>query len=134
MRQANHGGCACSAIHHDSDSAATRSAIDWLGLAATPAFALMALLASVPGHSAADLICSTAHGGSVLTGMVPMYLLMATFHSAPWLKLVASRRQGLRARENIVSTDHHLDQEDIDHAQSNRSARRMAEGAARTAR
>jgi hypothetical protein len=93
MGQANHGGCACSAIHHDSDSAATRSAIDWLGLAATPAFALMALLASVPGHSAADLICSTAHGGSVLAGMVPMYVLMATFHSAPWLKLVSSRRQ-----------------------------------------
>jgi len=25
--------------------------------------------------------------------MVPMYLLMSAFHSAPWLKLIASRRR-----------------------------------------
>jgi len=26
-----------------------------------------------------------------LGGMVPMYLLMSAFHSAPWLKLIAGR-------------------------------------------
>jgi hypothetical protein len=26
--------------------------------------------------------------------MVPMYLLMSAFHSAPWLKLVTGRRNG----------------------------------------
>jgi hypothetical protein len=30
--------------------------------------------------------------------MVAMYLLMSAFHSAPWLKLVASRRIGGRRR------------------------------------
>jgi len=134
MGQANHGGCTCSAIHHDNGSATARGAADWLGLAATPVFALMALLAYVPGGGAADLICSTAHGGSVLAGMVPMYVLMATFHSAPWLKLVSSRRQGLRSREDIVFTGHHRNEETTDHAQSDRSARRMTESAARTGR
>jgi hypothetical protein len=33
---------------------------------------------------------------SALTGMVPMYLLMSAFHSAPWLKLISSRRSGAR--------------------------------------
>jgi hypothetical protein len=28
--------------------------------------------------------------------MVPMYLLMSAFHLAPWLKLVASQRNGAR--------------------------------------
>ena len=108
MGQVNQDGCACSAIHDDTGNATARSAADWLGLAATPVFALMALLAYVPGSGAADLICSAAHGGSTLTGMVPMYLLMAIFHSAPWLKLAASRRHGLRPRGSIVPTDHHL--------------------------
>lgn len=134
MGQANHDGCACSAIRGDTTNATARSTADWLRLAATPVFALMALLGYVPGNGAADLICSAAHGGSALSGMVPMYLLMATFHSAPWLKLVASRRHGLRPRENIVSIDHHLDEEDFDHAQSRGFARGLAEGAARTAR
>jgi hypothetical protein len=26
--------------------------------------------------------------------MVPMYLLMSAFHTAPWLKLISSRRGG----------------------------------------
>jgi hypothetical protein len=29
--------------------------------------------------------------------MVPMYLLMTAFHSAPWLKLISGRRSGARA-------------------------------------
>jgi hypothetical protein len=28
--------------------------------------------------------------------MVPMYLLMSVFHSAPWLKLILGRRSGAR--------------------------------------
>jgi len=62
----------------------------WLSLAAAPTFAVMALLTGVLGGGAPDMLCSAAHGASPLSGMVPMYLLMSAFHSAPWLKLIAS--------------------------------------------
>ena len=65
-----------------------RGAGRWLGLAAAPAFALMALLTGALGGGAPDVLCSAAHDASSLSGMVPMYLLMSAFHSAPWLKLV----------------------------------------------
>ena len=65
----------------------------WLGLAAAPTFAIMALLAGV-GGGPADVLCSAAHGSSPLSGMVPMYLLMAAFHSPPWLKLISNRQGG----------------------------------------
>jgi hypothetical protein len=53
----------------------------------------MALLTAVFGGGAPDVLCS-AQGASPLGGMVPMYLLMSAFHSAPWLKLIAGRRSG----------------------------------------
>jgi hypothetical protein len=66
----------------------TRGAAGWLGLAAAPVFAIMALMTGVWGGSPSDMLCSDMHGGSVLSGMVPMYLLMSLFHAAPWLKLI----------------------------------------------
>jgi hypothetical protein len=71
-------------------------AVDWLCLAAAPIFASMALLTGVRGGGPPDMLCSAAHDASPLSGMVPMYLLMCVFHSAPWLKLVSSRRSGAR--------------------------------------
>lgn len=70
----------------------TFRAADWLCLAAAPTFALMALLTCVLGGGPADMICSAAHGGSPLGGMVPMYWLMSAFHAAPWLRLISRRR------------------------------------------
>jgi hypothetical protein len=70
------------------------SAAGWLSLAAAPTFAIMALLTSVLGNGAPDMLCSAMHGTSPLSGMVPMYLLMSAFHSAPWLKLISGRRSG----------------------------------------
>ncbi len=61
---------------------------DWLCLAAAPTFATMALVTAVSGGH--DMMCMS--GASVLSGMVPMYLLMAAFHLAPWLRLVARQR------------------------------------------
>jgi hypothetical protein len=66
-------------------------ASNWLHFAATPTFAIMALLSAVDGGPT-DMFCSTMHGGSPLTGMVAMYVLMSIFHSRPWLKLISSWR------------------------------------------
>ncbi len=68
----------------------TLGAADWICLAAAPTFAIMALLTAVAGGSAPDMVCSAADA-SPLGGMVPMYLLMSAFHSAPWLKLISRR-------------------------------------------
>lgn len=67
-------------------------AAGWLGLAAAPVFAIMALITGVWDGSQPDMLCSAMHGGSVLSGMVPMYLLMSLFHAAPWLKLITCTR------------------------------------------
>jgi hypothetical protein len=76
-----------------SDNAAALGAADWVCLAAAPTFAIMALLTGVLGGGPPDF-CSAAHDASPLSGMVPMYMLMSAFHSAPWLKLISSRRSG----------------------------------------
>jgi hypothetical protein len=34
------------------------------------------------------MLCGAA---SPLTGMIPMYILMSAFHTAPWLKLISNR-------------------------------------------
>ena len=70
--------------------AAARHLARWLGLAATPTFAIMAGATALLGNSSADILCVAGHG-SVLGGMVPMYLLMSAFHSGVWLRLIAER-------------------------------------------
>jgi hypothetical protein len=83
------------AIRHQSSAATARGAADWLSLAAAPTFAVMALLtADLSGG--AEPLCSLSEHDSLISGMVPMYLLMSAFHSGAWLKLVDSRRNGAR--------------------------------------
>jgi hypothetical protein len=67
-------------------------AADWLALAAAPTFAFMALLTAVPGSGPLEMLCSTAPGASLFTGMGLMYLLMSAFHLGPWLRLISGRR------------------------------------------
>jgi hypothetical protein len=76
------GGGSCNA-------GIARLAADLLSLAAAPTFATMALSTACLGGGA-DPLCS-AHG-SPMSGMVPMYLLMTTFHAGPWLKLIPNQR------------------------------------------
>ena len=71
---------------------ASRDASAWLGLAAAPAFAVLALLTAARADGPAAMLCSTAHDAWSLGGMVPMYALMSVFHAGPWLRLVAARR------------------------------------------
>ena len=69
---------------------------DWLCLAAAPTFATMALLTAAYGGP--DMMCMPGPGASLLSGMVPMYLLMATFHLAPWLRFLNPDAKILEAR------------------------------------
>ena len=92
MSGAHASGGAVGAIRHDIRAAAGRGVADWLALFAAPTFAIMALLTATGGQP--QLLCSAAHLGSPLGGMVPMYLLMSAFHSGPWLKLISGRRSG----------------------------------------
>jgi hypothetical protein len=75
-----------------SPMAAPIGAADWLGLAAMPSFALMALLTGVLGSGMPDLICMAAPDLAPLNGMALMYGLMSLFHAGPWLRLISGRR------------------------------------------
>ncbi len=93
MSEAQTAGGARRAFRPRSGDAVALGAADWLALAAAPTFAIMAVLTwGLDGGRVATL-CSAAHAGFSLSGMVPMYLLMSAFHSPPWLKLVSSRRR-----------------------------------------
>jgi hypothetical protein len=67
-----------------------------LSLLAAPAFAGMALLTIAFDGGQMPMMCSAGQDGFALGGMVPMYLLMSAFHSAPWLKLVSNGRTAER--------------------------------------
>ena|SRR5437868_816187 len=81
------------AIRSENGNSAAKGAAEFLYLAAAPSFATMALLTCVLGGGSADALCSTT-GTSLLSGMVPMYLLISAFHTAPWLKLISSQGGG----------------------------------------
>ena len=61
----------------------------WLPFAAAPVFTIMALVTAA--QEGGMPFCSA---GAVpgLGGMAPMYLLMAVFHSTPWLKAISRQR------------------------------------------
>ncbi len=69
-------------------------ATDWLSLGAAPTFAFMAALTGILGGGAPETLCSAASHAAPFSGMVPMYVLMSAFHSAPWLKLISGWRSG----------------------------------------
>jgi hypothetical protein len=83
------------ASRDDEGAIAALGLAEVLCLGATPTFAILALLTGL-GGSPPDMLCSAAQDASPLSGMLTMYLLMSAFHSAPWLKLVSSRRSGAR--------------------------------------
>ncbi|HEV2513847.1 MAG TPA: hypothetical protein VGV07_01245 [Devosia sp.] len=62
--------------------------IPMLAFAATPLFALLALVSAV-GMSGPS-ICSSTLPLLPINDMALMYLLMSIFHAAPWLRLLAT--------------------------------------------
>jgi hypothetical protein len=94
--------------HDDKGATAARGLAEWLCLAATPTFAIMALLTGL-GGSPMDSLCSSGHG-IPLSGMVTMYLLMSAFHSPPWLNLICGARstRGTPAKKPVKSLRHPL--------------------------
>lgn len=91
MTEACHTNSTRAASSDDEGAAAALGIAKWLRLAATPTFAIMALMTGVLGGGSMDMLCSAGQG-SPLSGMVTMYLLMSAFHLAPWLKLISARR------------------------------------------
>lgn len=79
-----------SASHDDERPRVALGLAEWLCFAATPTFAILALLTALSGGSPMDGLCSSGSWVS-LGGMAPMYLLMSAFHSPPWLKLISGR-------------------------------------------
>jgi hypothetical protein len=92
-RGAQYRGCV------GSGSTSAAGAAGWLSLAAAPVFALMALWTGLFGQ--ADVLCLSMRDAS-LDGMVLMYTLMSIFHAAPWIKLIASRRNAARGSPSVI--------------------------------
>jgi hypothetical protein len=84
---------------------AAHGTADWLGLAAAPTFATMALLTAVLGDGPQDVLCSAMPDVSLLTGMAWMYMLMSAIHSAPWLRLIPHRRSIARKFRSPVPSE-----------------------------
>jgi hypothetical protein len=110
MSEAYPGGRAGVANRCDSGQAIALRATEWLGLAAAPTFAIMALHTAIHDGGMADMLCSAAHGVSPLCGMTAMYLLMSAFHSAAWLKLISGRRSAANRSSQMgrswIAEDH----------------------------
>ena len=64
----------------------SRDVAGWLGLAASPSFALMGW---IPGNDVEAMMGSSPHGVLPIGGMTWMYFLMSLFHLSPWLRLAS---------------------------------------------
>jgi hypothetical protein len=93
--------------HHDVDTCAgsghgAPGLAHWLGLAAAPTFAIMALWTDFFSGQP-DMLCMAMQESSPISRMTVMYLLMSAFHVAPWLRFISSRRSGASRAPGLVS-------------------------------
>jgi hypothetical protein len=87
-------------MRHDGETCArggyaASGVAEWLGLAAAPTFAIMALWTEC-FDGKPDMLCMAMQGASPISGMTVMYLLMSALNSSPWLKLISGRRNEVR--------------------------------------
>ena len=92
-------------VRHDANTCtgsgdAAPGLASWLGLAGAPTFALMALWSAF-FSSQPDMLCTATQDSAPMSGMTLMYLLMSAFHSSPWLKLIANRRNNARGSRAV---------------------------------
>jgi hypothetical protein len=80
-----------------------RGSAGWLGLAASPTFALMAWIAANDATPIA--FCASASHILPVDGMTTMYLLMSLFHLSPWFKLASEPRATARLTDNPSKGD-----------------------------
>jgi len=73
-----------------SDPSIGPGVVGWLGLAAAPTFAVMALSTAALGGQP-DTLCGAMANPSPIGGMTAMYLLMTVFHAGPWARWVSRR-------------------------------------------
>jgi len=83
-----------SATHAQRRAGRGLGAGDWIGLAATPTFAVIALMTTLSDGGAHDALCAAMHNAGPFGGMTFMYALMSVFHTAPWLRLIGRWRSG----------------------------------------
>ncbi|MHC5231958.1 hypothetical protein [Brucella sp. LJL56] len=82
----------CTVTERDGSPPGSASdATSWIGLAATPTFALMAWISAVGSQDMT--MCSGASTFFPVNDMAVMYALMSLFHLTPWTKLFAARLQ-----------------------------------------
>jgi hypothetical protein len=82
-----------TAKQRNSAALRARGVAGWIGLAASPTFALMALIAAADTPRMA--MCASASAMPPIDGMAWMYLLMSVFHVSSWLKLGSGRPRQL---------------------------------------
>jgi hypothetical protein len=87
----------------ESKSALVARLAKGISLAAAPTFALMALL-DYRSASAMDGMCSSGPMAP-LSGMVPMYLLMSTFHCGPWFTLFLPKLNSQQPEKPLGSSE-----------------------------
>ena len=63
----------------------------WLGLAASPSFAALAIVSAAQASEPTLPLCAAMPPGPAIGGMTLMYGLMSLFHAAPWFNLLGDR-------------------------------------------
>ena len=94
-------------VGHDVETCAgggrvAPGAAGWLGFAAAPTFAFMALWTGFFSGQP-DMLCMAMQGSSPMSGMTVMYLLISAFHATPWLRLISRRRSGVHRELRVTS-------------------------------
>jgi hypothetical protein len=91
MTEAYHTNSTGGVSRDDEGAAAALGIAKWLCLAATPTFAIMALMTGVLGGGPDGYALLDRAWVSTDRNGPDVYIVMSAFHLAPWLKPLSSR-------------------------------------------